>query len=203
MVVCPSCGSTRIRNDYRPAPVMLRVIFIRALLCDYCNLPFRAFSPSPPRHGRKPQPVANTIIKEVQIERPPLKIQKKSDLNGLGTTAEDDGSIPESDAAIIPIQSDLRTEIARVQEARNAKEAQEANLPKEPQKAIATCPECGSSWVRRRQRSGLERAVFALTNHKAFICRSCDASFYARVGSEEGEANGASNIMGSSRSAQT
>jgi predicted RNA-binding Zn-ribbon protein involved in translation (DUF1610 family) len=202
MIVCPSCGSTRIRNDYRPAPLMLRVIFIRALLCDYCNLQFRAFSLAPPRSGRKPHSIANTIIKEVQIERPPLKIQRKSDLSGLGP-AEDDGSIPESAAAIIPIQSDLRTEIARVQEARNAKEAQEANLPKEHQKASAACPECGSSWVRRRQRSGLERAIFAFTNHKAFICRSCDASFYARVVSEESAANGPSDIMGSSRSAQT
>ena len=194
MVVCPSCGSSRIRNDYRPAPLGLRMVFIRALLCDYCNLQFRAFSLAPPRHGRKHIPVANTIIKEVQIERPPLKV--------LGPV-ENDGSIKESAAAIIPIQPDLRSEIVRVQEARNTKEAQEANLPKDQQKANAICPECGSSWVRRRQRTGLERAIFAFTNHKAFICRSCDASFYARAGSEENAANGASNIMRSSRSAQT
>lgn len=50
MVVCPSCGSSRIRNDYKPAPIFLRVAGIRALLCDHCNHQFRAFSPRSPKH---------------------------------------------------------------------------------------------------------------------------------------------------------
>ncbi len=54
MVVCPSCGSSRIRNGYKPAPFWLRVIGMRGLLCDNCNFPFRAFSPLPPK-SRRPQ----------------------------------------------------------------------------------------------------------------------------------------------------
>ena len=56
MVVCPSCGSSRIRNGYKPAPFWLRVIGMRGLLCDNCNFPFRAFSPLPPK-SRRPQHV--------------------------------------------------------------------------------------------------------------------------------------------------
>lgn len=56
MVTCPSCGSSRIRNDYKPAPIVLRVIGIRALLCDNCNFQFRAFSPLPPKSRRPRNP---------------------------------------------------------------------------------------------------------------------------------------------------
>src|SRR5690349_9053716 len=52
MVVCPSCGSSRIRNDYKPAPIWLRLMGVRGLLCDNCNFPFRAFSPLPPKTRR-------------------------------------------------------------------------------------------------------------------------------------------------------
>jgi len=200
MVVCSSCGSTRIRNDYKPAPVYLRIIGVRALLCDYCNHQFRAFSPAPPRTRTSRNNGRGQIALE-QKEGPPEK------LNDTAPPDDEFDFIPISGGSIIPIQSSLRKEIARVQDARIARDTQEVNLPKEQQKdnqrgANATCcPECGSHWVRRRQRSGLERAVFALTNHKAFICRSCDASFYARVGCEESAAN--IEYPGSSRSAQT
>lgn len=207
MVVCPSCGSTRIRSDYRPAPLIMRLILIRALLCDFCNLQFRAFSPAPPRNGRKPLP-GTRIAAIKEVKHPGFNLQNPQgslDQNGfaLADPAEDDESLTASMGAIIPIQPDLRTEVARVEAARKARDAQEALIPaKEQHRTGAMCPECGSSWVRRRQRSGLERAVFAFTNHKAFICRSCDASFYSRTGSEENATNHASNIMGS-RSAQT
>ena len=54
MVVCPSCGSSRIRNGYKPASFWLRMIGMRGLLCDSCNFPFCAFSPLPPK-SRRPQ----------------------------------------------------------------------------------------------------------------------------------------------------
>lgn len=49
MAHCPACGSRRIRNGYRLAPLPLRALGIRELLCDYCNRQFRAFSPRAPK----------------------------------------------------------------------------------------------------------------------------------------------------------
>lgn len=51
---CPSCSSSRIRSGYRPAPIWLRAIGFRELLCDNCNYLYRAFSPLSPRHPRRP-----------------------------------------------------------------------------------------------------------------------------------------------------
>lgn len=89
MVVCPSCGSSRIRNDYKPAPIYLRVAGIRALLCDHCNHQFRAFSPRSPKHHvpsvatRKadvfnPAPAVDlNRLNNVQVGEPP--IEKRED----------------------------------------------------------------------------------------------------------------------------
>src|SRR5215475_6634022 len=56
MTQCPACGSSRIRNDYKPSSLALRIFFIRALLCDHCNLQFKAFSFAgmPSRSRRRP-----------------------------------------------------------------------------------------------------------------------------------------------------
>ena len=53
---CPSCNSTHVRSGYRPAPFPLRIVGFRELLCDNCNYLYRAFSPLPPKHARRPQP---------------------------------------------------------------------------------------------------------------------------------------------------
>jgi transposase-like protein len=221
MVVCPSCGSSRIRNDYKPAPFVLRAIGVRALLCDYCNRQFRAFSPAPPRtrtlsnatrkldasrrtnplNQNHTEPNREQIRVELEASRLFLTIESnpeqqiKVDLTGFASKNEPQPV--NGNGSHGPIQPDLRSEIAKLQNGHGVKEPQGLNGAREKHKTSTTCPECGSNWVRRRQRSGLERVVFALTNHKAFICRSCDASFYARIDDE----GGASNIV--SRSAQT
>jgi transposase-like protein len=247
MVVCPSCGSSRIRNDYKPAPLVLRVIGVRALLCDYCNRQFRAFSPAPPptralrnntrklngshptarslnqitrginniEHSReqtskeqngKEQNGKEQISKEqIRLELAASRLlvsieanqdpQIKVDLTGF--VSRNEPQHLNGNGSHAPIQPDLRSEIAHLQDLQRVKETQRLDVVNEKHKPSTTCPECGSNWVRRRQRSGLERVVFALTNHKAFICRSCDASFYTRIDDEKN----AANIM--SRSAQT
>jgi transposase-like protein len=222
MVVCPSCGSSRIRNDYKPAPLALRLIGVRALLCDYCNRQFRAFSPTPPRarassnttrkldiprsttpfiHNHVEPPSKEEVRLELQASRLFLTIESsqdeqiKIDLSGFATRKEPKPVNGNGSHALVP--SNLRSEVAMAQDLPSVKETQGLKAVREKHKTSVTCPECGSNWVRRRQRSGLERVVFALTNHKAFICRSCDASFYARIADE----GGASNVI--SRSAQT
>lgn len=40
-----------MRNGYRTAPLPLRMVGIRTLLCDNCNFEFRAFCPREPKRG--------------------------------------------------------------------------------------------------------------------------------------------------------
>ena len=51
MATCPSCNSTRLRAGYRTAPLPLRMIGIRTLLCDNCNFEFRAFALQTPKRS--------------------------------------------------------------------------------------------------------------------------------------------------------
>src|SRR5215468_1334470 len=61
MVLCPACGSSRIRNDYKPAPLALRIFFIRALLCDHCNRQFKAFSVAGPPSRSQRHPARKAV----------------------------------------------------------------------------------------------------------------------------------------------
>ncbi|MCI0338247.1 MAG: hypothetical protein L0226_11760 [Acidobacteria bacterium] len=202
MIICPSCGSSRIRNDYKPAPFALRVVCIRALLCDHCNRQFRAFSLVSPRSRTAlqtkreidvlypAQVVAQPALEPSQEQ--PLRIS----LNRFATPAEPQDTV--SGELVTPVQTNLRTEITKLNE-QAVKEMQGRDeLKKEPTlQSPVNCPECGSNSVRRRHRSGLERAVFSFSHHKAFICRSCSATFYARLEEDQSE----SNVMNSSESA--
>jgi hypothetical protein len=190
MVVCPSCGSTRIRNDYKLAPLFLRAVGVRALLCDYCNRQFRAFSLTSPRN-RAPRTISRKLLtapiqeqQQSKVDLTDLAMHAPQPVNGNGNGHGANGTNGTNGAN----QGKLRLEIARLHRLQQqAKETHDGTSIRETQRTNTSCPECGSNWVRRRQRSGLERVVFALTGHKAFICRSCDASYYARVGSEESE----------------
>jgi len=136
MVICPSCGSSRIRNDYKPAPFFIRVIGIRALLCDNCNFPFRAFSPLPPktRRGRiamqkadvfnpAPEVDLTKLASDVVNEKPELKLVpsvtakqsnpvQKVQLDVVVSAIQSKSRIA-SDLAV-PIRNDLRTEITKL-----------------------------------------------------------------------------------------
>lgn len=41
---CPKCGSSRVRQGYETPALPLRLVGIHSLLCDSCNLCFRAFA---------------------------------------------------------------------------------------------------------------------------------------------------------------
>lgn len=141
MVVCPSCGSSRIRNGYKPAPFWLRVIGMRGLLCDNCNFPFRAFSPFPPK-SRRPQHTqrkadvfnAAPVVDLSQIQQQPVlekhKISvaappmERLELKVVPAPAEKfefattSSSAPASARVvtdhIAPARSNLRTEITKI-----------------------------------------------------------------------------------------
>ena len=202
MIVCPSCGSSHIRNDYKPTPLALRAIGIRALLCDHCNHQFRAFSPSSPkdkapRHNKRKADVFNpapavdlnqlTQIPTEQNRNKPARIT----LTRFPITGEPQTTI--AGELLEPVQSDLRTKITRLYEQSEAELAkQNRGQLQLASSSTIICPDCGSQNVKRRRRRKFERAIFIFSDHKAYICRSCDASFYAKP-NEDGDDQHAMN----------
>jgi transposase-like protein len=197
MIVCPSCGSSRIRNDYKPAPFALRAFGIRALLCDHCNRQFRAFSPAAPksrvpRQAKRQADAFNTApavdfnqLNQSSVTPKPEQAQRIR-LNRFARAAEPQPTV--AGEIVASDQPDLRTEITKLHE-HGAKVLLNQGKPAQQLKPgnSVICPQCGSQDLRRRHRSGLERTVFSITDHKAFTCRACHASFYARLEEEEAE----------------
>jgi len=195
MVVCPACGSSRIRHDYRPAPFYLRIFLIRALLCDYCNRQFRAFSLRMPgeRQSNRPKRRADTFVSAPDRREGRIDLSAGRPSGGENRELLDQivkrhrpagGELPGGQAIDQPTRQVGETGPvvagAPVGEGAARKGMDEA-IP-EPGLSIA-CPDCGSSRVKRRPRKPLERLAFSITDHRAYVCRECQRSFYARPGS--------------------
>ncbi|MGH9803339.1 MAG: hypothetical protein ACRD82_23495 [Blastocatellia bacterium] len=212
MVICPSCGSSRIRNDYKPAPLILRVTGIRALLCDSCNFQFRAFSPiSPksrrPRHTTRKADVFNsaeTVDPDKLNFNPPPTTERREPKLKLPISTKPGHSLqtmpmgvavatvqPQPRIAVeqvAPVRRDLRTEItklyaqeAKVESGTKTRGADRAELGF----TVLSCPECGSQNIKRRKRNFFERVFLSLTDHKPYVCRKCDNSFYSKSPEQE------------------
>ncbi|MBK9313691.1 MAG: hypothetical protein IPM55_05520 [Acidobacteria bacterium] len=219
MVVCPSCGSSRIRNDYKPAPVLLRVAGIRALLCDHCNHQFRAFSLRQPKRTIPPEATRKADVfnpapavdlnqlktKPVETTPPDKKVEQKAEKKkdaprriSLKNLHRAKSQHPPVNGELVnPRPRDLRTRITslyeqRIRQTEALKEADSVEIPSLPtasseHEAVcpAICPACSSNDVRRRPRNTLERALFSITDHKAYKCLACGASFYSRPEKDE------------------
>jgi transposase-like protein len=167
MALCPSCGSSRVRNGYRPAPLLLRVVGIRSLLCDNCNFQFRAFSPLPPRHApRKSQRKADTFNPPPAVDLKQLK-----------------ESLPKVRPAAPPAVKFDRTAVATVPPPEPPPEPR-APAPHPARHPHPPCPSCGAGETRRRRRHAWERLAFALSEARPYTCHSCNASFYASPGDQ-------------------
>ncbi len=191
MAVCPSCKSTRIRDDYKPAPVYFRAIGIRALLCDHCNRQFRAFSPvlskSPVKdHYQQKANVFNPApavdlnrLKENSTGHGQKEIQTMR-LDYFKQLADQGPPVPGE--LLEPIPRNLRTQITKLNQER-AKDGHDQAQVDEVQrkKTLPLCPLCGSPSVRQRHRRVWERAVLSFTELKAFLCCACNGTFYARM----------------------
>lgn len=220
MLVCPSCGSSRVRNGYKPAFFILRVIGIRSLLCDNCNFPFQAFSPFPPKSRRPKQtakadvyPVAPTV--DLDQLKPNLRVAEKRERKqdqpipaktapakqpaqtqiGLAVATAKQQS--ESAAAIVvdrvaPVRQGLRTEVTKLY----SQKVQEASddLPVSSNHSSLTCPECKSRNIKRRKRNFFERTFLSVTNHKPYVCRNCEAMFYSKSDEQETGSHGVEHI---------
>jgi len=199
MVTCPSCGSSRIRNDYKPAPIVLRVIGIRALLCDNCNYQFRAFSPLSPKNRRQRNSArkadvfnANESVDLGKLNFHSAPAERREPVLALPISANPNHSVQpmQMDMAVAGVQSqsrividqlaparhNLRTEITKLYE-QNVRV--EAAVP-EADRSSMTCPECGSGNIKRRKRNMFEKVFLSVTDHKSYVCRKCDTAFYSK-----------------------
>lgn len=215
MVTCPSCGSSRIRNDYKPAPIVLRVIGIRALLCDNCNFQFRAFSPLAPKSRRprnstrkaEPFPAPETVdFGKVDLDKLDFNSspdEKREPKLALPISAKPNPSIQSMQLGvavaagqaqpgmvmdqIAPVHNHLRTEITKLYTQEANERAVKANrmVQEAVQSSALACPECGSHNVKRRKRNLFEKAFLSFTDHKPYVCRKCDAAFYTKSGEQD------------------
>ncbi len=215
MVTCPSCGSSRIRNDYKPAPIVLRVIGIRALLCDNCNFQFRAFSPLPPKSRRprnsarkaEPFPAPETVdfgkvdLDKLDFNSPPG--EKREPKLALPISAKPSPSIQPMQLGIAvaagqaqpgmvmdqiaPVRNHLRTEITKLYTQEANERAVKANhmVQEAVQSSDLACPECASHNIKRRKRNLFEKAFLSFTDHKPYVCRKCDAAFYIKSSEQD------------------
>jgi transposase-like protein len=189
MVLCPACGSSHVRNDYKPAPLALRIFFVRAFLCDHCNYQFKVFSiaGAPPR-SQHPSAGKSAFLnpptaRGVDLTRLKEARLKEARLKDGGTQLE---SPARQEQPRSGIQHDLRAEITRLQ----AQEMKDRNHPKgldqgqRREAAAPSCTHCASTNVKRRRRTIVERMVFSATDHKAFTCLSCGETFSSKVDDE-------------------
>lgn len=215
MLVCPSCGSSRIRNGYKPALFIWRIIGIRALLCDNCNYPFQAFSPFPPKNRRPKQtakadyPVAPAVdldqlkpvrtsgesieLKPAQpIPAKPVQTKRPSPIGvAVATAKQPEISIGIVVDSVAPVRQGLRTEITKLYSQRVQEKPDDS--PSTGESSLA-CPECQSCNVKRRRRNLFERVFLAVTDHKPYVCRSCDAVFYSKPNEQENGSHGVGRV---------
>lgn len=168
MVICPACGSAKIRNDYRPAPIFLRVLLIRALLCDNCNRQFRAFSPRAPG------------------ARQSGRVKKRADTFVTVSTGSDRSRLTTRDIVRSEVGSAAPDQIGQFRPPPGGSIKRQTEITRIGADVSKVCPECGSSRIRRRPRRTIERLVLSITDHRAYVCQSCDRSFYARSGDRSG-----------------
>lgn len=210
MVICPSCGSSRTRNDYKPAPIFMRVVGVRALLCDNCNYQFRAFSPIPPksrrpRHTTRKADVFNSAervdLGQLNFNMPPserlepkltlpvtpktskpLQMPKPMQISLAVASQSRSGVVIDQ---IAPVRRDLRTEITKLYAQEANAEFREKSKTEVGSSLSLTCPECGSHNVKRRKRNVFERVFLSITDHKPYVCRKCETDFYSKTSEKE------------------
>lgn len=176
MATCPSCNSTRLRAGYRHLPLPVRLLGIRELLCDDCNYLYRAFSPFPPKSGRR----------------------KNSNLKADTFMPAHDSAVVAGDS--IPVQyRKVEAKVASSKPVLSPKPAKPVNTPDRqrripiptaldpamnPASSVRSssspeCVHCGSNDTRRRSRRLWERTVLAFSSKRPYLCNGCGKSFFA------------------------
>ncbi len=187
MLVCRSCGSSKIRSGYHPPPLPLRLLFVRTVLCDHCNAQYRAFLLRAPDTGRERR-------KSHQTTESFNPTQSSIDLNRLNqsvaaTARASDERKERSLNLTIMTENSKPADSApgfkhpattAEKHSTDSDSAEESKIVSLRQKSCPPCPRCQSVHTRRRHRNSLERFFLLFTDNRPFACEACGKRFYAQ-----------------------
>ena len=155
MQICPRCGSTRVRHGYGRERFGLRLIGVRELLCNQCNLSFTRFvlpgmMPKSSHHSKKRR---NHEAKDVT---PPASAQSTA-------PASEQSNPPVSPQSTAPVSAQSSGKRHRQ---RNRRSKQ--------------CPRCDGKNVHRSSRRGIREHAISIFSLYPYRCHDCDKRFYVR-----------------------
>ena len=193
MAKCPACRSDRVYKGYRPAPLFLRLLRFHNCLCENCNLQFRGFSILPlrsrSRKGKKNHSQQSSRIIEPDT---PDKITEPAPMSQSRTTSQRNPLMAQAASAgasgvsqpLPPKAMSTQSEPAKSTIKGNwempAEALEELETSRRSHRSHQICTHCGATDTERRRRKLWEKAAFVFTTIRAYKCRICGSSFYAR-----------------------
>jgi len=151
MQICPRCGSTRVRHGYGRERFGLRLIGVRELLCNHCNLSFTRFV----LPGMMPKS-SHRSKKRRNHEAPPASAQSTA-------PASEQSNPPVSPQSTAPVSAQSSGKRHRQ---RNRRSKQ--------------CPRCDGKNVHRSSRRGIREHAISIFSLYPYRCHDCDKRFYLR-----------------------
>jgi transposase-like protein len=187
MPTCPACKSSKVYEGYRRTSLIGRLLRVHEYLCEHCNLQFQAFSLRSPRAMKRrsrssDEQFSNFIVKDINKHPSPPK-QPTADQAAVSHTSA--AGHPRAEVAPQPpARSDARAAADRPEQpggsALNLSALQEKAQHRRSHRSRHVCPQCGATDTERRRRRLWERVAFYFTDVRAYACRICGSSFYAR-----------------------
>jgi len=155
MQICPRCGSTRVRHGYGRERFGLRLIGVRELLCNQCNLSFTRFvlPGMMPKSSHRSKKRRNHEAKDVT---PPANAQSTA-------PASEQSNPPISPQSTAPVSAQSSGKRHRQ---RNRRSKQ--------------CPRCDGKNVHRSSRRGIREHAISIFSLYPYRCHDCDKRFYVR-----------------------
>jgi ribosomal protein L32 len=189
MATCPACKSSKVYEGYRRTSLIGRVLRVHEYLCEHCNLQFQAFSLRSPRqkkHRSRPSDdqfsgfiIKNTSKSAPSPEPPAVATQATAPQVSPAAGRPRAEVVAAPPALVDGRQADDQPEQASGA-AMNLSSLQERVQRRRPHRSHHVCPQCGATDTERRRRRLWERAAFYFTDIRAYVCRICGSSFYAR-----------------------
>jgi transposase-like protein len=189
MATCPACKSSKVYQGYRRTSLIGRIFRVHEYLCEHCNLQFQAFSLRPPR----PKKRRHTRSNDEQFTAFVKNTARAEAAPGLASSARaaSAANLAQVNVAAAPpamsnqsAQSNeqgAEAETARPQTPSwNLSDLQEQQSKRSSHRSRHVCPQCGSTDTERRRRRLWERVAFYFSDIRAYTCRICGTSFYAR-----------------------
>lgn len=178
MVRCPVCKSGKVYQGYRKPSFILRFFRIHEFLCEYCNLQFQAFALREPRRKKRRQPGSHEEEFNRAINQPldsPRVAQPRA-VQQMAAATSQTGVGPVAASH----QSERQETPQKAGALLNLSALPEQTPHHRSHRSRHVCPQCGSTDTERRRRRLWERIAFFFTDIRAYVCRICGASFYAR-----------------------